>query len=115
MPDSDRKEHKSHWHEGWLSVTFLFILIVTALTYPVLLAQGYGYDLSIVMTLLIFIVLSVLVIVLFAGLKTDQELRKHGIYDRARKKAGRMRDRLKSRRERRKSRKARAKGGSKEG
>ena len=114
MPD-DRKEHRSHWHEGWLSVTFIFILIVTALSYPVLLAHGFGYELSIVMTMLIFIVLAALVVIIFAGLKTDQELRKRGIYDRARKSGKKLKDRLKSGRERRKTRKAQAKGGSKEG
>ena len=113
MPDE--RGHRSHWHEGWLSVTFIFILIVAALSYPVLLSRGFGYELSIVMTMLIFVVLTALVVVIFAGLKTDQELRKHGVYDRARKSGSKFRARLKTAHERRKTRKAQAKGGSKEG
>lgn len=113
MPDEDRR--RSHWHEGWLSLAFLFILLVTALSYPVLLSKGFGYELSIVATLLVFIILSVLVIVLFAGLKTDQELRRRGVYDRARKSGKKLKDRLKSAHARRKTRKAQAKGGNKEG
>ena len=113
MPDE--REHRSHWHESWLAVSLLFILLVTALSYPVLLSRGFGYELSIVMTMLIFIVLVAAVVVLFAGLKTDQELRKHGVYDRARKSGRKFRDRLKTAHRRRKTRKAQAKGGNKEG
>lgn len=111
-----KKEGKSaHWHEGWLSLSFLFVLMVTAFSYPVMLSEGFGYETSIVMSLLLFIVLSVAIIIIFAGLKTDQEMRKHGIYDKARKSGNRFGARLKQSRANRKTRKAQAKGGNKEG
>ena len=113
MPDE--RDHRSHWHEGWLAVSLLFILLVTALSYPVMLAHGFGYELSMAMALLLFILLVAVVVVLFAGLKTDQELRKRGIYDKARKSGRSIRTRLKEAHASRKTRKAQAKGGNKEG
>lgn len=108
MPDN---EQKKHWHEGWAAAALLFTVIVTALSYPVLLSHGFGYQLSLVMSLLIFIILGVVIIVTYAGLKTDQELRRHGIYDRAKAHGKRLRDRFR----RKSTRKAQAKGGNKEG
>lgn len=109
------KSRSAHWHEGWFSLSFIFILLVTALSYPVLLAQGWGYELSMVMVLLIFIVLVVITVSLFAGLKTNQELHKRGVYDRARKSGKRLKDHVRKGRENRKTRKAQKKGGNKEG
>ena len=85
--NEDRRTRKSHWHEGWFALTWLFILIVAALSYPVFLSEGMGYELSMLSVMLMLIVLTVAIVILFAGLKTDQELRRHHVYDRVRKKA----------------------------
>lgn len=103
--NEDRRSHKSHWHEGWFALTWLFILIVSALSYPVFLSQGMGYELSLISVVLLLIILTVVTVLLFAGLKTDEALRRHHVYDRVRKKANTGRESHKRRKHGKKDRK----------
>ena len=104
-PNEEHKEERKRrgFHEAWFSLYFLFVLIVSGATYPVLLGEGFGAGLAAGMVFVAFIALTVLGIVIYSGLKVDRELRKHGVYEKVRKNGKTVREGLKERRDRKNS------------